>query len=134
MFSNAAGQLLQCKRGRQQSHAPLQLVHAQPAPPGGVLVVAPDRRHAALQRSLAGLDQGDRQPGQERGGARHVAVGGDAAGDDILNLGRLDAGTLHRVADRMAQHGHVGRVVEAAACRLGQPGAGVGNDDRLSHG
>ena len=52
----------------------------------------------------------------------------------VVDLGRVDLGALDRVLDRMTQDRHVRGVVETAPAGLGQPGACIGNDDRLPHG
>jgi len=51
----------------------------------------------------------------------------------IVNLARIDAGTLHRFADRMRpQAGGIG-VVEGAAIGLADRRAGGGYDDGFAH-
>jgi hypothetical protein len=77
---------------------------------------------------------GDRQAGQQRGVAprlpgavRHIA---DEA---ILDRFLFDPGALDRVLHRVRRHGDGGGDVETAAARLGQPSAGIGNDDGFTH-
>jgi hypothetical protein len=58
----------------------------------------------------------------------------DKVGPVIGRLSDADLLVLNRMLDGMAQHGHGGRVVEAAAAGLGQAGAGIRDDDSLAHG
>ena len=65
------------------------------------------------------------QTPQQAAGAGDVAECRDATGDHVLNLFGGHRGTGHGVLDGVAQDGHVGGVVEAAAVGLGQARAGV---------
>ena len=90
-------------------------------------------RAEAVDGDAAGRD---RQPARSAAprprlprAVRHVA---DEA---VLDRLRLDAGALDRMLHRVRRHGHGGGVVEPAAGGLGQPGAGVGDDDGFTrHG
>ena len=80
---------------------------------------------------------GDRQAGADRRLAGDVAAGGAlrqrAAENDVLDLARLDAGALDRVADDMAAEvGAVGHV-EGAAIGSADRGAGGGNNNGVGH-
>ena len=75
----------------------------------------------------------DRKTRQQRRTARNVARSGNATGNHVLDFCRRHAGALHRMLDRMAEHRHVGRVVEPAARGLCQAGTRIRNNDCLTH-
>ena len=75
--------------------------------------------------------------GAQRDLARDVAagraLGRRAAHDHVVDLGRRDAGALHRGLDRVAAQRRAVGHVEGALPALGQRRAGGGNDHGLGH-
>src|SRR5690606_32139533 len=80
----------------------------------------------------------DRQAGTNRRQAGHVLAlrtfveGG--AEDDVLDLGRIDAGTLYGVLDHEPGHVDAVGVVERTAVGLAETGTRGGYDDCFRHG
>ena len=83
---------------------------------------------AGRRHRTAGLD--GREPRDvEAGGAFRIG----AAHEDVLDLGRIDAGLADGVLDGVARHDRAVRHVESAACGLRQSGPRGGNDHRFTH-
>src|SRR5690606_14298811 len=82
--------------------------------------------------------RGDRQAGADGRQTGHVlalrAFVEGGAEDDVLDLGRINAGTLHGVPDDESGHVDAVGVVERAAVGLAEPGARGGYDDCFRHG
>src|SRR5262249_18391643 len=80
----------------------------------------------------------DAEPRLERGVARDVvagrALGQPAADHHVLDLGGVDLGALHRVAEDMRGHGNAVGLVERSPPGLADARAAVGDDgDGLAH-
>src|SRR5262249_5058659 len=79
-----------------------------------------------------------REAGTEQRLARDVAAGRallqSRAHHHVLDLLRVDIGTLHRLADGVAEQGRALGDVERTAIGLADRGAGGGNDDGIGHG
>jgi hypothetical protein len=98
-----------------------------------------DRLQAARAEAVDGHAAGrDRQARAQRDLARDVAAGGAlrsrATHDDVVDLGRVDAGALDRGLDRVAAERRAVRHVEGTLPALGERRAGGGNDDGAGHG
>ncbi len=80
--------------------------------------------------AAGGDGQTGEQPGQSTEVGRAVCA---VAESDVFHGVGVDAGLLDGARDRMRRHRHGGRDVEATTARLGETGAGIGDEDCFTH-